>query len=60
MKSDPIVQETRLARAALFADCGEDLDRLMDRLEASEEKDRRKVVTLEELRRSHPAKAPRR
>ena len=32
VREDPIVKETRLARATLFAGCDEDLDKLMDRL----------------------------
>lgn len=58
MREDPIVKETRLARAKLFAECDEDLAKLMDRLKASEEQDRDRVVTIEALRKKRQIKDP--
>ena len=51
MTQDPIVEEVRLARARLFAECDEDLVKLMDRFEAAEHEDVGRVVTLEALRK---------
>ena len=56
MREDPIVQETRQARAKLFAECNEDLGKLMDRLKAAEEEDRARVVTIETVRKKRQAK----
>lgn len=50
MTSDPIVQEVREARVRLFAECHDDLEKLMDRLEASEKKDSVRIVTPETWR----------
>ena len=58
MRQNPIVQETRQARAKLFAECNEDLDKLMERLKASEEQDRDRVVTMETLQRKRQTKDP--
>jgi hypothetical protein len=60
MREDPIVQETRQARAKLFAECNEDLDKLLDRLKASEDEHRDRVVTIETLREKRRPKDPRR
>jgi len=59
MRQDPIVRETRAARAKLFAECEEDLDKLMDRLKASEEQDKDRIVTIETLRKKREIKDPR-
>lgn len=49
--TDPIVEEIRQARAKLLQDCREDLEKLMDFLQAAEEKeDRSRIVTAEALR----------
>jgi hypothetical protein len=59
MREDPIVQETRQARAKLFEECNEDLDKLLDRLKASEDEHRDRVVTIETLREKRRSKEPR-
>ena len=51
MKDDPIVEETRAARAKLFAQAGNDLDRLMELLREGELEHKGRVVTLEDVRR---------
>jgi hypothetical protein len=58
MRQDPIVQETRVARAKLFAECEDDLDKLMDRLKASEEQDKDRMVTIETLRKKRLTRDP--
>ena len=37
MKNDPIVNEVRKAREAIFAECGYDLDRLVKHLQKRQE-----------------------
>lgn len=44
MIEDPIVEETREARAKLFESCGSSLERLMEHLQAAQEKDRPRLV----------------
>ena len=58
MKQDPIVEEVRQVRAKLLAECGDDLERLMDRYAASESRDKDRIITLEDMRRrrSHTTK----
>lgn len=43
MNKDPIVEEVREARAKLFEECGEDMDRLMDRLKEEERQDQTRL-----------------
>ena len=45
MNKDPIVEEVRSARAKLFAECGEDMDRLMDHLKEQEHQDQTRLVS---------------
>lgn len=47
MNDDPIVEEIRQIRARLLAECGGDLDRLLDRYKQSEDPNR--VVTLKDV-----------
>lgn len=58
MKEDPIVKDTRMARAKLFKECDQDLDKLMDRFKASEQQDKDRVVTIEDVRRRRHNKVP--
>ncbi len=44
MTDDPIVEEVHRTREKLLAECGGDLDKLMDRLERRESVDRGRVV----------------
>jgi hypothetical protein len=51
MSDDPIVDEVHRTRARLLAECGGDLDRLMDRLQQRESEDRGRLVkSAEELK----------
>jgi hypothetical protein len=44
MNEDPIVDEVHRTRARLLAECGGDLDQLMDRLQRQEEADRSRMI----------------
>jgi len=57
MKNDPIVEETRQARAKLFAAAGEDLGKYLDLLQMSEQQDRSRIVTLGDVQKRHAALA---
>jgi hypothetical protein len=48
---DPIVEEIRETRARILEECGGDLDKLLDRIQKSEEKDRHRLVTMEDVER---------
>ena len=50
MKNDPIVDEVRRVRAELFDLCENDLDKLLDSYQQAEEKDQKRVVSLNALR----------
>ena len=58
MTQDPIVRETRAARAKLFKECEEDLDKLLNLLKASEEQDKDRIVTMETLQKKRQTKEP--
>lgn len=47
MHNDPIVEETRLARAEIVHDCGEDVHTFFEYLRERERKNPHGVVTLE-------------
>ncbi len=57
MINDPIVAEVRRAREKLFAECGNDLGRLFERLRETEGRYRDRLVTKDELMRRRAAKA---
>ena len=44
MSQDPIVDEIHKMREKLLAECGGDLDKLMDRLAAREQEDEDRVI----------------
>jgi len=46
---DPIVEEIREVRRRIFAECGNDLKRLFERLKAAEAQDKDRLVTLDEV-----------
>lgn len=50
MKHDPIVQEVRATRQKIFDACDNDLEKLMDRYQLAENKDRDRLVALEKLK----------
>ena len=45
MTKDPIVEEVRDARAKLFEECDEDIEKLMDRLKEQENQDQARLVS---------------
>lgn len=47
MLDDPIVEETRAARAEIVRECGEDVHAFFEYIRARESKNPRGVVTLE-------------
>lgn len=54
---DPIVEEVREVRRRIFAECGNDLKCLFERIKAAEEQDKDRLVTLEQVQeRSRAAK----
>jgi len=58
MIEDPIVQEIHETRRRIMAECGDDLERLMDRLKAAESQDRDRLVTKEDLERRTRSSGP--
>ncbi|MEW6252079.1 MAG: hypothetical protein AB1716_15680 [Planctomycetota bacterium] len=58
--NDPIVAEVHRLRARMWADCGEDLDRLIDFLRAGEAEHRDRIISKAELAdlRRHPRSVP--
>jgi len=56
MIEDPIVDEIHRVREKLLAECQGDLDALLDCYRSSEDQDRERVVSLEDVRaRRRPA-----
>lgn len=51
MIRDPIVEEIHKIREQMLADCNDDLDQLLDRYESSEDQDKNRVVSLEDVQR---------
>ena len=45
MSRDPIVEEIQRTRQKIMAECGGDLDRLLDYMKACEKQDRSRVVS---------------
>lgn len=58
MKNDPIVDEVRRVRAELFEACENDLDKLLDSYQQAEEKDQKRVVSLDALRAKRKTLSP--
>ena len=58
MKNDPIVDEVRRVRAELFDLCENDLDKLLDSYQQAEEKDQKRVVSLNALRAKRKTLSP--
>ncbi len=58
MKNDPIVDEVRRVRAELFNACENDLDKLLDSYQQAEEKDQKRVVSLDALRAKRKTLSP--
>jgi hypothetical protein len=46
MKHDPIVEEIHQTRQKMLEECHDDLDQLLDRLQAAETQDRSRLVSL--------------
>ena len=54
---DPIVEEVREVRRRIFEECGNDLNRLIERLKAAEANHKERLVTLEQVQqRAHTSK----
>src|SRR5947209_17165139 len=49
MNRDPIVDEIRQARQKILEACGDDLEKLLDRLKAAEAQDRNRVVSMKSI-----------
>jgi hypothetical protein len=45
----PIVEEVREVRRRIFAECGNELKRLFERLKAAEAQDKDRLVTFEQV-----------
>jgi hypothetical protein len=58
MKNDPIVDEVRRVRAELFEACENDLDKLLDSYQQAEEKDQKRVVSLDAFRAKRKILSP--
>jgi len=58
MIEDTIVQEIHETRRRIMAECGDDLERLTDRLKAAESQDRHRLVTKEDLQRQARSSEP--
>ena len=59
MIDDPIVGEIHETRRRIVAECGDDVERLIDRLKAAELQDRDRLVTKEQIeRRARSSEAP--
>jgi hypothetical protein len=46
---DPIVEEVRETRRRIFAECGNDLKRYIERLKAAEANHQNRLVSLEQI-----------
>ena len=57
MTKDPIVEEVRNARAKLFEECGEDIEKLMDRLKEQENQDKARLVSKQTKNKKRDAGA---
>ena len=51
MKNDPIVEEIHQIRGQILNACDGDLDKLMDQLKASENRDRSRLVSPKTVRK---------
>lgn len=51
MKEDPIVKEIHQVREKLLAECGGDLEKLMDRFKTHESDDRKRIISLGQLKK---------
>lgn len=48
---DPIVADIHATRRRIFAECGEDIEKLIARLRAAEKLDQSRVVTMRDIER---------
>lgn len=49
MKNDPIVDEVRKTREKLWDECGGDMDKYMDRIQAAEGQYPQRLITREQM-----------
>ena len=52
MSRDPIVEEIHQTRQKILEECGDDLERVLDRLKAAESQDRTRLVSMASLRQA--------
>ena len=52
MSRDPIVEEIHQTRQKILEECGDDLERVLDRLKAAESQDRTRLVSMTSLRQA--------
>ena len=57
MTKDPIVEEVRNTRAKLFEECGEDIEKLKDRLKEQENQDKARLVSKQSKNKKRDAGA---
>ena len=55
MKNDPIVNEVRRVRTAIFDACENDLDKLLDSYQQAEQQDQKRIISLDALRAKRKA-----
>jgi hypothetical protein len=51
MLDDPIVKEIHETRRRIFQECGGDVEQLIARLKAAEQKDNDRLVTMDEVQK---------
>jgi hypothetical protein len=51
MTNDPLVKEIHEVRGRILTECGGDLDKLLDRFKSSENEDRDRLVSCEDVKR---------
>jgi hypothetical protein len=55
MIDDPIVKEIHETRRRIFHECGGDIERLIARLKAAEQRDKDRLVTMAEVQKRSSA-----
>ena len=55
MIDDPIVEEIHRVREQMLAECGGDIDKLLDRLKKAESKDQDRLVSKDQMPQRKPA-----
>jgi len=58
MNKDPIIEEIHRIREKMLEDCGGDLEKLMDRLQANESRHPDRLVSEKDIKRNTPSLPP--